>query len=266
MRAGRTPLTGIFNTLTMQYNISELAQMIDHSLLHPTMTDEDLEQGCKVAIEYGTASVCIKPYAVAKCTGWLKGTGVLVCTVIGFPHGSQTTAIKVAETKEACELGATEIDMVANIGKVLSGDWNYVEDEIRQINAEAVRHGSILKVIFENDYLKDAHKIKLCQICSAIPVAFVKTSTGYGYTKGDDGKFSTKGATADDCKLMLAHVVPGVQVKAAGGIRSLDELMAMKALGVTRIGATATAAIIEEAKRRNGQASKTTTSGDPSGY
>jgi deoxyribose-phosphate aldolase len=172
----------------------------------------------------------------------------------------------VAETKEACELGATEIDMVINIGKVLSGDWGYVEDEIRQINAEAVKYGAILKVIFENDYLKDDHKIKLCRICCGIPVAFVKTSTGYGYTKGDDGKFSTKGATVEDCKLMLANVDTGVQVKAAGGIRSLDELMVMKDLGVSRIGATATAAIIEEAKKRNGQASKNTSSTDPSGY
>ncbi len=250
----------------MRYNISELARMIDHSLLHPTMTDEDLEQGCKVAIEYKTASVCIKPYAVAKCAGWLKGTGVLVCTVIGFPHGSHTTASKVAETKEACELGATEIDMVVNIGKVLSGDWGYVENEILQINAEAVKYGAILKVIFENDYLKDEHKIKLCRICSAIPVAFVKTSTGYGYTKGDDGKFSTKGATVEDCKLMLANVDPGVQVKAAGGIRSLDELMVMKDIGVSRIGATATAAIIEEAKKRLGLTSKNASSSDPSGY
>jgi deoxyribose-phosphate aldolase len=250
----------------MQYNISELARMIDHSLLHPTMTDKDLEDGVKVAIEYKTASVCIKPYAVKKCAEWLKDTGVLVCTVIGFPHGSHTTAMKVWETREACENGATEIDMVVNIGKVLGGDWSYVEDEIRQINAEALKHGAILKVIFENDYLKDEHKIKLCRICSSIPVAFVKTSTGYGYTKGEDGKFSTKGATVEDCRLMLANVAPGVQVKAAGGVRTLDELLRMKELGVTRIGATATAVILEEAKRQNGQASSQVTTADPSGY
>ncbi len=250
----------------MQYNISELARMIDHSLLHPTMTDKDLEEGVRVAIEYKTASVCIKPYAVKKCAEWLKGTDVLVCTVIGFPHGSHTTAMKVRETREACELGATEIDMVVNIGKVLSSDWSYVEDEIRLINTEAVKHGAILKVIFENDYLKDEHKIKLCQICSSIPVAFVKTSTGYGYTKGEDGKFSTKGATVEDCRLMLAHVAPGVQVKAAGGVRTLDELLRMKELGVTRIGATATAAILEEAKRRNGETTNAVVSKDVSGY
>ena len=250
----------------MQYNIEEIAKMIDHSLLHPTMTDEDLEKGVQQAIYYKTASVCIKPYAVPQCAACLKGTGVLVCTVIGFPHGSHTTVIKVAETKLACEQGCDEIDMVVNIGKVLSGDWTYVADEIRAINDECLKHGAILKVIFENDYLKDEHKIKLCQICSEIPVAFVKTSTGYGYVKGDDGKFSTKGATLEDVALMLKHVAPGVQVKAAGGVRSLDELMKMKELGVTRIGATATAAIVEEARKRNGLTSAEVSSTDKSGY
>jgi deoxyribose-phosphate aldolase len=225
-----------------------------------------LEKGVQQAIYYKTASVCIKPYAVPQCAAWLKGTGVLVCTVIGFPHGSHTTVIKVAETKLACEQGCDEIDMVVNIGKVLSGDWTYVADEIRAINDECLKHGAILKVIFENDYLKDEHKIKLCQICSEIPVAFVKTSTGYGYVKGDDGKFSTKGATLEDVALMLKHVAPGVQVKAAGGVRSLDELMKMKELGVTRIGATATAAIVEEASKRNGLTSAEVSSTDKSGY
>jgi deoxyribose-phosphate aldolase len=250
----------------MQYNIEAIAKMIDHSLLHPTMTDEDLEKGVQQAIYYKTASVCIKPYAVPQCAAWLKGTGVLVCTVIGFPHGSHTTVIKVAETKLACEQGCDEIDMVVNIGKVLSGDWTYVADEIRAINDECLKHGAILKVIFENDYLKDEHKIRLCQICSEIPVAFVKTSTGYGYVKGDDGKFSTKGATLEDVALMLKHVAPGVQVKAAGGVRSLEELIKMKELGVTRIGATATAVIVEEARKRNGLTSAEVSSTDKSGY
>jgi deoxyribose-phosphate aldolase len=156
--------------------------------------------------------------------------------------------------------------MVVNIGKVLSGDWTYVADEIRAINDECLKHGAILKVIFENDYLKDEHKIKLCQICSEIPVAFVKTSTGYGYVKGDDGKFSTKGATLEDVALMLKHVAPGVQVKAAGGVRSLEELIKMKELGVTRIGATATAVIVEEARKRNGLTSAEVSSTDKSGY
>lgn len=236
----------------MSLSIPEIAKMIDHSLLHPTMTDDELNAGCQTAILYKTASVCIKPYAVKMAATLLKGSGVLVCTVIGFPHGSHTTEIKVAECILACQEGATEIDMVVNIGKLLQGDWTYVTQEIRMINGAAINHGAILKVIFENDYLRDEHKIKLCKICSDIQVAFVKTSTGYGYTKGDDGKFSTKGATLEDVILMRTHSAPDVQVKAAGGVRTFDELIKMKEAGATRIGATATAAIIEEAKRRSG--------------
>lgn len=250
----------------MLYDIAAIAGMIDHSILQPTTTDQDLEEGCKVAMHYKTASVCIKPYAVKKAVELLRGTGIPVCTVIGFPHGSQTIETKVFETREACLNGAKEIDMVVNVGKVVQGDWNYVTKEITSINTETVSHGAILKVIFENDYLIDAQKIKLCQICSSIPVAFVKTSTGYGYTKGIDGKFSTKGATLEDCKLMLENVAPGVQVKAAGGIRSLDELIKLKELGVTRIGATATAMIIEEAKKRMGLSTTDVNNTDSSGY
>jgi deoxyribose-phosphate aldolase len=250
----------------MALNIDEIAKMIDHSLLHPTMTDEDLQSGCEIARQYKPASVCIKPYAVKKAAAWLSGSGVPVCTVIGFPHGSHTTFIKVAECRLACEEGATEIDMVVNIGKVLGGDWDYVETEIRQINDEALRHGAIVKVIFENDYLQDEHKIRLCEICSSIPVAFVKTSTGYGYVKGADGKFSTKGATLEDVMLMRRHSGPGVGVKAAGGVRSLDELLAMKKAGATRIGATATAVIIEEAKKRSGLESSEVKTSDNGSY
>lgn len=251
----------------MRYDLKEIAGMIDHSILHPTMTDKDLEEGCAVAIRYHTASVCIKPYAVKRAAELLEGSGIPVCTVIGFPHGSQTIATKVFETKEACSNGAREIDMVVNIGKVMGGDWAYVTDEIRQINQATVSNGALLKVIFENDYLQDEQKIRLCQICSELGVAFVKTSTGYGYTKGADGKFSTKGATLEDCALMLANVAPGVQVKAAGGVRSLDELLKMKEIGVTRIGATATALIVEEARKRMGLESEGDVSGqDTSGY
>lgn len=250
----------------MTYDIAAIAGMIDHSILQPTTTDKDLEEGCKIAIQFKTASVCIKPYWVKRTVELLAGSGIPTCTVIGFPHGSQTIETKVFETREACLNGAKEIDMVVNIGKVVQGDWDYVTDEITRINAEAISHGAILKVIFENDYLVDTQKIKLCQICSNIPVAFVKTSTGYGYTKGEDGKFSTKGATLEDCKLMLANVAPGIQVKAAGGIRSLDELMKMKDLGVTRIGATATAMIVEEAKKRMGLSTGDVKHTNDSGY
>ncbi len=231
--------------------VKELAKMIDQSLLHPTMTDAILKQECEVAKRYDVASVCIKPYAVKDAVQWLKGSAVLVGTVIGFPHGNSTIAIKVKETEQAIADGAKEIDMVVNIGKVLSEDWDYIRKEISAINQATVAGGAILKVIFENDYLpEDKFKIKLCQICSDIKVAFVKTSTGYGFVKGSDGKYSYHGATEHDLKLMRQYSAPEVQVKAAGGVRTLDDLLRVRELGVTRVGATATIAILEEAKRR----------------
>ena len=223
-----------------------LAKYIDHSLLHPTMTDKDLEEGLAIAKKYGTATVCIKPYAVKYAVEALKDSGVAICTVIGFPHGSNTTDLKTIETIEACRNGATEIDMVVNVGKVLGGDWEYVEQEIEQINNACFEHNAILKVIFENDYLNDEQKIKLCEICTKLHVAFVKTSTGYGYVKQENGMFLTKGATLNDLILMRKHSGPEVQIKAAGGIRNLKDMLAAIEVGATRIGATATVAIIEE--------------------
>jgi deoxyribose-phosphate aldolase len=236
----------------MSDKVKELAAMIDHSILHPTMTDADLREGCALAVHYGTATVCVKPYAVALAAELLSGSDVKVCTVAGFPHGNSATDIKVAECRRACLDGAAEIDMVVNIGKVLGGDWDHVAAEIRAVNEEALSHGAIVKVIFENDYLEDTHKIRLCRICSEAGVAFVKTSTGYGYVKGADGRFSTKGATIEDLRLMRLHSAPEVQVKAAGGIRTLDEMLLALETGVSRVGATATAAILEEAKKRYG--------------
>jgi deoxyribose-phosphate aldolase len=249
-------------------NVKEISKMIDHSLLHPTMTDEDLEQGCALARQYDAASVCIKPYYVKRAAELLAGSDVLVCTVIGFPHGNSTIPIKVAETRQACKDGATEIDMVVNIGKVLSEDWRYVKKEINAIQKECVKHGAILKVIFENDFLpKDKYKIKLCKICSTVGVAFVKTSTGYGYVKQPDGSYNYKGATDHDLILMRKYSDPSVQIKAAGGVRTLDDLLKVKSLGVTRIGATATVAIVEEAKKRLGIASsKKLVAADTNGY
>lgn len=242
--------------------------MIDHSILHPTATDEDLRKGCEVALKYGTATVCVKPYAVVEATRLLEGSDVGVCTVIGFPHGGSATAIKVAETRLACSDGASEIDMVVNIGKVMAGDWDYVRDEIQAINDETLLHGGIVKVIFENDYLTDDLKIRLCEICNEVDVAFVKTSTGYGYVKGADGKFSAKGATIPDLQLMRKHTAPSIQVKAAGGIRTLDEMLAAIETGISRVGATATAAILDEAKFRfeGGSGFTAQREGDPSGY
>ncbi len=236
--------------------VHDLAKMIDHSLLHPTMTDEDLKKGCAIAREYDVASVCIKPYAVPMAVELLKGSDVLVGTVIGFPHGNSATAIKVAETIQACQDGAVEIDMVINIGKALGGDWDFVKSDIDAVCRAAHEHGAILKVIFENDFIPDdAIKIRLCEICSEIGVDFVKTSSGYGMVKGDDGKYSYQGATHADLKLMRTHSDKKVQVKAAGGVRTLDDLLAVRALGVTRVGATATIAMLEAAKERFGSGS-----------
>lgn len=227
------------------YTRLEISKMIDHSLLHPTMTDLELKQGCELAAKYNAASVCIKPYAVKMAADLLKGTDVMVGTVIGFPHGNSKTSVKVFETEQAIADGAVEIDMVVNIGKVLGEDWEYVEQEINAINDVCQAGEAALKVIFENDYLPDdKHKIKLCEICSKLGVAFVKTSTGYGFVKQPDGSYNYKGATEHDLKLMRQHSAPSVQVKAAGGVRTLEDTMKVRAWGVTRIGATATAAIV----------------------
>ncbi|WP_336514249.1 deoxyribose-phosphate aldolase [Pollutibacter soli] len=233
----------------MKYTVAQLAGMIDHSLLHPTMTSADLEKGCAIAAKAKTASVCIKPYAVEKAAEWLAGSGVLVCTVVGFPHGSNLTSIKVEETIKACEEGATEIDMVVNIGKVLGEEWDYVSAEIQAIQAAATGRGAIIKVIFEIDYLQEKHKIKLCKISSDAGVAFVKTSTGYGYVKNADGHFATKGATPDDVRLMRKYSSPNVGVKAAGGIRTLADMLYIIECGATRIGATATETMLSEAAK-----------------
>jgi len=223
----------------------EIAKMIDHSLLHPTMDDQTLKEGCELARKYNVASVCIKPYAVKMAVDLLKGSDVMVGTVIGFPHGNSRIDVKVFETKKAIEDGAVEIDMVVNTGKVLSEDWDYVTDEIHAVVELTKAHGVALKVIFENDFLpRDSYKIKLCKICSVLNVEFVKTSTGYGYTKQPDGTYNYKGATVEDLILMRKHAAPQVEVKAAGGVRTLEDTLKVRELGVTRIGATATEAII----------------------
>jgi deoxyribose-phosphate aldolase len=231
-------------------SFKSLAKMIDHSLLHPATTDRAIASGCELAREYEVATACIKPYAIKLAKSILDGSDVGVCAVIAFPHGNSTIAIKVQEAQEAVAAGAVEIDMVVNIGKVLGQDWNYVSDEIKAVNLAVTRQGAILKVIFENDYLEDPHIIRLCGICSEHAVAFVKTSTGYGFVKQSNGYYSYAGATDHTLRLMRAHSAPGVQVKAAGGVRTLDDLLRVRALGVTRVGATATREILEEAKER----------------
>ncbi|MEX0324345.1 MAG: deoxyribose-phosphate aldolase [Puniceicoccaceae bacterium] len=230
--------------------LAELAGMIDHSLLHPTMTDAEIEAGCRLAMKYEVATVCIKPYAIPMVKDILGDSPVDICPVIGFPHGNSMTAIKVIEAESAVNEGGVEIDMVVNIGKVLGGDWDYVSAEIEAINDAVTSDGAILKVIFENDYLEDEHIIRLCNICAEHEVAFVKTSSGYGFVKQDNGMYSYKGATDHHLSLMREHSPEPVQIKAAGGVRTLDDLLRVRSLGVTRVGATATEVMLEEAKSR----------------
>ena len=242
----------------MKYSYEQLAKIIDHSLLHPTMTDRELEDGCALAAKYQVASVCIKPYYVKRAAELLRDTGVLVGAVIGFPHGNSATESKRYETELACRDGAAEIDMVINLGKALSGDWDYVERDVKAVCDEAHKRGAKVKVIFENDYLtkggagldSDAFKVRLCQLCERAGADWVKTSSGYGFVKQPDGSYNYKGATEHDLALMRASVSAKVQVKAAGGVRDLDGLIKVRDLGGSRCGATATAAMLDEYRRR----------------
>jgi len=226
----------------MDYTYQQIAKMIDHSLLNPTLTDQQLEEGCRLARAYECASVCILPYYLRRCAELLAGSTVKASTTIGFPHGGHATAIKAAEAVCALDDGGQELDMVVNISQVLSGGWDYVRQDVQAVIDVTHGRGQKVKVIFENCYLNAAQKIRLCRLCSELNADWVKTSTGYGGS----------GATDEDLKLMRQHASPGVQVKAAGGVRSLDRLLEVRALGVTRVGATRTVEILEECKRRLG--------------
>lgn len=228
----------------MDYTFQQIAKMIDHSLLRPTLTDKELEEGIQLALQYDVASVCILPYYVPICAQRLAGSGVLTTTTVGFPHGGHSTAVKLAEARQALNDGAVELDMVVNLSKVLSEDWGYVADEIRSVVDLTHSQGARVKVIFENCYLQDSHKIRLCEICGEARADWVKTSTGYG----------SGGATLEDLRLMRLHSPAHVQVKAAGGVRDLDTLLEVRAIGVTRVGATRTAEILQECRRRLGLA------------
>lgn len=221
------------------YTVQDIAKMLDHSLLKPVMTDQEMEEGCKLARECDVASVCIKPYAVKLAKSILEGSSVAVGTVIGFPHGSHVTSIKVVESEQAMDDGATELDMVVNIGKVLSKDWDYVTADIKAVVDAAHARNAIVKVIFENCFLEDEHKEKLCQICGEVNADFVKTATGYG----------DYGALDDDLRLMRRCSPEHVQVKAAGGVRTFPRLLEVRALGVTRVGATASSVILDECRQ-----------------
>ncbi|MDR3119724.1 MAG: deoxyribose-phosphate aldolase [Clostridiales bacterium] len=221
-------------------SVRDVAKMIDHSLLNPVMTKQDIIDGCKIAKEFDVATVCVKPSELALAKAELAGSGVLATTVIGFPHGANKTSVKAFEANEALADGAEELDMVLNIGRLLSRDFEYVEADIRAVAEAAHAKGAIVKVILENCYLTDELKRIACQICEKAGADFVKTSTGYG----------SGGATLEDLALMRAACGPNVRVKAAGGVRTLDKALEVRAAGADRFGATATKVIIEEARAR----------------
>ena len=224
------------------YTYLDVAKMIDHSLLNPTLTDEDMKAGIQLALAFDVASVCILPCDLKACAEALAGSDVRASTTIGFPHGGNTTAIKRAEAEQALADGGEELDMVANISKVLSGQWDYVKQDIAAVVEVTHAAKQKVKVIFENCHLNDEQKIKLCEICTELGADWVKTSTGYG----------TGGATHEDLKLMRKHSGDNIQVKAAGGVRDLDALLAVRDLGVTRCGATRTSGMLGEARKRLG--------------
>lgn len=237
----------------MNQKVQMLAKMIDHSILHPTLTDADLERECQVALKYLVASVCVKPYAVKQAVVLLKDSDVLVGCVIGFPAGNSAVKVKVFEAETACKDGATEIDMVINIGKALQGDWAYISEEIQLVSDVCHANGAIVKVIFETDYItREADIVKLCEICTEVGADYVKTSSGFGFVKQANGDYNYAGATIPVLELMKKSVGPKVKVKAAGGVRNLDQLIAVQAAGCSRCGATATAAMMEDAFKRFG--------------
>jgi deoxyribose-phosphate aldolase len=223
---------------------AQIAKMIDHSLLNPTLAAGELDEGIRLALKHDVASVCILPYYLRRCAELLRGSSVKASTTIGFPHGGHATSIKLAEARQALDDGGQELDMVVNISAVLSGNWDYVRNEIKSIIELAHARQQKVKVIFENCFLKDEHKIRLCKLCGDLGADWVKTSTGYG----------SGGATDADLKLMRQHSPPQVQVKAAGGVRTLDRLLEVRALGVSRVGASRTADILEECQRRDNPA------------
>lgn len=238
------------------FTYADVAKMIDHSLLNPTMTIGDLETGIELAKAYDVASVCIMPYYLKRCAELLAGTTVKASTTIGFPHGGHTTAVKMAEAEQAIADGCQELDFVCNISKVLSGDWDYVKTDIAAVTKIAHDAGQKIKVIFENCYLNDEQKIRLCEICTELGVDWVKTSTGYG----------TGGATQEDLKLMREHAGADVQVKAAGGVRDLETLLTVRGIGVTRCGASKTAEILDPAREQLGMPSVEIKASGPAGY
>jgi deoxyribose-phosphate aldolase len=221
----------------------EIAKMLDHSTLQPTLTVKDIIAGCELALQYDVATVCARPGDMPEVVRLLRGSAVLPCTVIGFPHGAHHTSVKIFESERALDDGCKELDMVLNIGRLLAGEMAYVHDEIGKLAHVAHTRGALLKVILETCYLSDEQKVAACKVCEAAHADFVKTSTGYG----------SAGATVHDVALMRGAVSPRVRVKASGGIRTLDTVLSVRAAGAARCGVSATKAIMEEAILRENE-------------
>ncbi len=225
-----------------ELSVDAIAGMIDHTVLTPYSKHEVFVAACRYAVKNKCASVCVSPFYVGECAQRLNGSGVKTCTVVGFPHGTNATAAKVAEALIAMETGAVEIDMVVNIAKVKDRDWDFAQEDIWDVTEVVHAAGNKIKVIFENCYLDDDEKIMLCKICTELNCDWVKTSTGFG----------TGGSKVEDLRLMKANIGPRVQIKAAGGIRTLDQLLEAREIGVTRVGCSRTKDVLDEAKRRFG--------------
>ncbi|HEX6766093.1 MAG TPA: deoxyribose-phosphate aldolase [Polyangiaceae bacterium] len=236
------------------YRYEDIAGLIDHALLGPTLDAAALEEGIHLAMDYAVASVCIAPHYLARARELLRGTGVRATTTVGFPHGTSSTSAKLDEARHALGDGAEELDVVVNVGRVLGSDWNYVTEELRALTEFTQARDGKIKVIFENSYLDEPHKLRLCELCGTIGVDWVKTSTGYG----------PGGATLADVKLMREHSPPSVAVKAAGGVKTLDELLELRPY-ITRCGLSRTRDILDDCRRRLGLARITTTDGPPPG-
>jgi deoxyribose-phosphate aldolase len=239
------------NSKTITYQ--QLAKVIDHSLLRPELTEADVIAGCQLAARYHTASVCVKPCHVRLAAEQLRGSDVLVTTVVGFPHGANLTAVKVEEARLAMDDGAVELDMVINIGQLRSGKVDFVRDDIRAVCEAAHARGMKVKVILENAYLTDEQKVLACQLAEQAGTDWVKTSTG----------FAPSGATLDDLRLMRRTVSPRIQVKAAGGVRTLPALLDVIDVGATRCGATATATILDDFQALQQKAASNHTDNNP---
>jgi deoxyribose-phosphate aldolase len=229
----------------MDYTCHDIAQMIDHSLLRPELTDEDIRKGCETARKYKVATVCCRPSEVASVKKLLEGSDIKTTTVVGFPHGYNKTETKVFEAEQAIKDGALELDMVLNIGRLRSGDYDYVRQDMQAVVEVAHRHNVLVKVIFENFYLSNDEKKVACKLSEEAGVDFIKTSTG----------FAAGGATLEDLRLMRDNVSESVQVKAAGGVRDLEMALKVREIGCTRFGATRTETIMEECYKRHGKGS-----------